>query len=495
MALDEITEFEFLDPERVDAVKGPANGTPFLMLKSVDENPLLDTDDVTKSCGDDECDVCKAKLKAKQRNALSDKDFAIPETRSYPIHDESHARNALSRVSQHGTPDEKKRVRAAVHRRYPDIGESDAEKAMSEDETNAEKATQESVQAQQARGASPSGSEGQTRENLAREHGGGGEYTPNIPHRTSGGNVDVHARHGDTAPDKTDRRGESLSQTRQVQPDDAAKAEGDEDEASKAKAKPIEVDNPDNDKDDDWDDDAKKALGDLNAALEAIRSLRNPEAINRAATLTSGLVDGNTQTATKEVDMTPAEVAAAIKAAFDERDEAKRLKKQRKAEEAAKAEAVKSTEDVEKGAQTPESTTGTENAADVIKGLQERIAALEGQPAAARPFVNASGLQAGAIAPVQRSQAVEGNAFKSLDDRVEKARESGNGTVLREALRERAMAKLAANNRASVPNEDAFLAAHAPVPLLGSNPDARGNALAAAMGARPGNGGGTIHRV
>jgi len=48
--------------------------------------------------------------------------FAIPERRAYPINDRSHARNALSRVSQHGTDKEKARVRAAVKRRYPGIG-------------------------------------------------------------------------------------------------------------------------------------------------------------------------------------------------------------------------------------------------------------------------------------------------------------------------------------------------------------------------------------
>ncbi len=61
-------------------------------------------------------------LTAKERERLPESSFAIPEERAYPIHDESHARNALARVSQHGTPEEKRRVRAAVHRRYPKIG-------------------------------------------------------------------------------------------------------------------------------------------------------------------------------------------------------------------------------------------------------------------------------------------------------------------------------------------------------------------------------------
>ena len=56
------------------------------------------------------------------RKRLKPSDFAIPETRSYPIEDEAHARAALARVSQYGTPEEKKRVRAAVKRRYPNMG-------------------------------------------------------------------------------------------------------------------------------------------------------------------------------------------------------------------------------------------------------------------------------------------------------------------------------------------------------------------------------------
>lgn len=63
-----------------------------------------------------------ARLKAGRRKRLSKKSFALPGKRKYPIHDKAHARNALSRVSQHGSPAEKKRVRAAVRRKYPSIG-------------------------------------------------------------------------------------------------------------------------------------------------------------------------------------------------------------------------------------------------------------------------------------------------------------------------------------------------------------------------------------
>lgn len=66
------------------------------------------------------------KLNYKARKDLSTSDFAMPETRSYPIHDETHARNALSRVSEYGTSSEKAKVRAAVHRRYPAMGHAAA---------------------------------------------------------------------------------------------------------------------------------------------------------------------------------------------------------------------------------------------------------------------------------------------------------------------------------------------------------------------------------
>lgn len=60
-------------------------------------------------------------LKYKQRSRMKDKSFAIPKERKYPIHDISHARNALSRVSAFGTPAEKAKVRKAVYEKYPSL--------------------------------------------------------------------------------------------------------------------------------------------------------------------------------------------------------------------------------------------------------------------------------------------------------------------------------------------------------------------------------------
>ena len=69
-----------------------------------------------------------AKLSAARRKQLPRSSFAVPRGKgskpkinSYPIHDESHARAALSMVARHGTPAEQKAVKAAVKRRYPSI--------------------------------------------------------------------------------------------------------------------------------------------------------------------------------------------------------------------------------------------------------------------------------------------------------------------------------------------------------------------------------------
>ena len=55
------------------------------------------------------------------RKKMSSSSFALPKQRKYRIDDKAHARNALSRVSQHGTAAQKKQVRAAVKKKYPSI--------------------------------------------------------------------------------------------------------------------------------------------------------------------------------------------------------------------------------------------------------------------------------------------------------------------------------------------------------------------------------------
>ena len=62
-----------------------------------------------------------AKLTARGRKQVKASNFALPGKR-YPIHDRTHAKAALSMVGAHGTAEEKKKVRAAVHRKYPTLG-------------------------------------------------------------------------------------------------------------------------------------------------------------------------------------------------------------------------------------------------------------------------------------------------------------------------------------------------------------------------------------
>lgn len=71
------------------------------------------------------------RLTAAQRQAMPRSQFALPGkgkgpkgagAGSYPIPDRSHAANALSRVSQHGSSAEKAAVRAKVRAKFPDMG-------------------------------------------------------------------------------------------------------------------------------------------------------------------------------------------------------------------------------------------------------------------------------------------------------------------------------------------------------------------------------------
>jgi hypothetical protein len=67
-------------------------------------------------------------LSTKQRKKLSKKQFALPGKRKYPIPDKAHARNALARVAQNGTPAEQKKVKTAVRKRFPSIGKKSRKK-------------------------------------------------------------------------------------------------------------------------------------------------------------------------------------------------------------------------------------------------------------------------------------------------------------------------------------------------------------------------------
>lgn len=71
-----------------------------------------------------------ARITSSERRSLLKSDFALPGKGkglggkgpgAYPIDTANRARNALARVSQHGTSSEKASVRRAVKRKYPSI--------------------------------------------------------------------------------------------------------------------------------------------------------------------------------------------------------------------------------------------------------------------------------------------------------------------------------------------------------------------------------------
>jgi hypothetical protein len=66
-----------------------------------------------------------AKLSTNARKSLPQSSFAVPSKApghgSYPIPDEAHARNALSRVAAFGSDTEKAVVRAKVRAKFPQI--------------------------------------------------------------------------------------------------------------------------------------------------------------------------------------------------------------------------------------------------------------------------------------------------------------------------------------------------------------------------------------
>lgn len=68
----------------------------------------------------DEAAIQEAPLDAERRNALPDSAFALP-GRKYPIDTPERARSALARVEQFGSDSDKRRVRAAVKKKYPDM--------------------------------------------------------------------------------------------------------------------------------------------------------------------------------------------------------------------------------------------------------------------------------------------------------------------------------------------------------------------------------------
>lgn len=75
-----------------------------------------------------------ARLTAKQRSSIKSSNFAVSSkaktskakkaSGNYPIPDKGHAEAALGLVSRFGSPAKKAEVRAAVKRKFPNLGKS-----------------------------------------------------------------------------------------------------------------------------------------------------------------------------------------------------------------------------------------------------------------------------------------------------------------------------------------------------------------------------------
>lgn len=74
-------------------------------------------------------------LTSASRDKIKNKNFALP-GRKYPIENKEHAADALARVSQFGTPEEKAEVRKKVYEKYPELAEHKIERAGTSEEKN-----------------------------------------------------------------------------------------------------------------------------------------------------------------------------------------------------------------------------------------------------------------------------------------------------------------------------------------------------------------------
>lgn len=61
------------------------------------------------------------RLTYKEKKSLPTSTFVLKKERKYPIPDVTHARNALARASQFGSPTVQGMVKAEVKRRFPTI--------------------------------------------------------------------------------------------------------------------------------------------------------------------------------------------------------------------------------------------------------------------------------------------------------------------------------------------------------------------------------------
>jgi hypothetical protein len=500
-----ITEFEYLDPDRVDAVHGPANGTPFLMLKSLEEDGELD-DGVVKF------------VSAEARRKYAASGVAMSDG-AFPIADEGHLKSAIGRLGNYkGSRGKAKRhiIKRAKALGLTHMLPKDwrVSKALT--------ASQTDVQSRELAG-SPDDSLGQTRENgddeIVHEDVQNDAGKPGSEHYSQP-RPNEHTGYGDTSPEKTLPETEALSQTREesatknaIGPNEAS-SEGTLAPRRKRDTKRAEregqsqtVENHEGESEVDPNADQMeleatqtqkrkkhlsmknpaKATGanpdtdpgnpawqdkDVELASEAVAHLR--EALNlagqfesrekREAKKATKRINAavrsfaTVSTVAKEIeDMTTEELLKLL----DDRDRAKAQKAEKAAKKEAKR-AAKATAKMAKAAEAPEDGE-----------LAKRVMALENTPVR-RAAMNDAGLR-----PVFRGTPPAGL------EAVQKALDAASTPQERTALKQEMIkAKFLGNNSIQVPqDENGNALPHGPVALISQPPEAFANARAA-MGRR-----------
>lgn len=466
----EITEFEALEPERVDGVGNPANGVGFLMLKSVEEN-TPDEQAVHKAL-DAEIGVCLDDhvvkfVSAAQRRKDAKSGVAMPNG-DFPIPDEGHLRSAIGRLAQYKGDKAAakrhiiKRARALhlTHLLPEDWNVSkDAAKQTAPDksvpEGEAESQTHEVDSGPEGPDASPDNDDRGDARHVAFPHGpsgdGQGDTAPDkaLPtseaSRQTADNVEGIAKaegdgRGDTAPDKDLHEDEAESQTRDDEEGNISKGMAEAIEAltimkdlgliSTPEWKQLVAKaDPNSDPGSPAWEHKDVALGEkaeelANQLMEVIRTFTEREKAEGGASKAQwrtirrirSLLDHPESLRKVAETMSTTELLKALDGLDEARRSEKKARKEKEAKKAAKreAKAVKAADKAVKAAQG--TTVDVEALRKNIDALQQQVATIAAQDAK-RPTLNAAGVTAVLRGPEAN------NALKAMDDRVAQAEE------------------------------------------------------------------------
>jgi hypothetical protein len=101
-----------VDAEKLEKIKKILSESLELDFEGVEDEVIVDFFDYHK---------IEEKLDPKERAKLKDTDFVFPDKRSWPIHDEKHAKTALVWATWPQYKDLKKEIVAAVIKKYPQL--------------------------------------------------------------------------------------------------------------------------------------------------------------------------------------------------------------------------------------------------------------------------------------------------------------------------------------------------------------------------------------